>query len=179
MSIMSTPKAPKGFQMLQFPTRGGQSSNTYSMLSQVLPELLQQAQGAPGAFEGIEGPAQRQFEQITAPGIAQRYSGSGIGASSGMQNSLAAAGKDLSMDLASKRAGLMQQSMHNVLSLGDLLLGRPDTETMFAKKPPGFWQQMLGIGLPVAGAALGSFGGLGGAQLGAGIGSMLGRGFLN
>lgn len=177
MSI-ATPKAPKGFEMFQFPTRGGQSANTYSMLSQFFPELLQQAQGAPGAFDAIEQQGQNLFNQKIAPGIAQRYAGSGIGASSGMQNSLAAAGKDLTLGLQAQRANLMQNSMNNVMNLGRLLLENPDTETMFNKRDPkmSMWQQILGIGAPIAGGVLGGiFGGpmgaVGGAQLGSTLAS--------
>lgn len=180
MSI-ATPKIPKGFEMFQVPTRGGQSASTYSMLSNYFPELLQQAQGAPGAFDAIEKYGQDVFQQQIAPGIAQRYAGSGIGSSSGMQNSIAGAGGNLASQLVSKRSDLMQQSMRNVLSLGDLLLGNPDVETMFGRKQqkPNFLNQLLGIGFPIGGALLGGLGGLGGAKLGGTLGSTIGKSFLD
>lgn len=187
MSIMSGAKIPKGYEMFQVPTRGGQSASTYSMLSQFFPELLQQAKGAPGAFQAIEQQGQDLFNQKIAPGIASRYAGSGIGSSSGMQNSLAAAGKDFTLGLQAQRAELMNQSMQNVLSLGNLLLQRPDVETYVGQKQqkPSFWDQMLGIGLPIAGAGIGA--GLGyfagdpltGAKIGGKLGSSAASAFQN
>lgn len=182
MSIMSGSKLPKGFEMFQVPTRGGQSASTYSMLSNFFPELLQQTQGAPGAFQAIEQQGQDLFNQKIAPGIAQRYAGSGIGASSGMQNSIAAAGKDLTLGLQAQRANLMQQSMRNVLSLGDLLLQNPDQQTFFGRKEqkPSFWDQFLSMGLPIAGGIAGGFlGGPGGATIGSSLGATAARPFLN
>lgn len=179
MSILSTPKAPKGYDLLRFPTRGGQSAQTYSQLSQLFPEIMQQARGAPGAFEAMEAPAMRQFQQQIAPGIAQRYAGTGIGASSGMQNALANAGSNLAEDLAANRQNLMQQSMQNVLSLGDLLLRNPDEEFAFRQKGPSWWKQALGLAGPIAGAGLGGFlGGGTGGLLGLMGGTGFGRGFL-
>lgn len=184
MSAMAGLKLPKGFEMFQAPTRGGQSASTYSMLSNFFPELLQQAQGAPGAFDALEQQGQNLFSQKIAPGIAQRYAGSGIGASSGMQNALAAAGKDLTLGLQAQRADLMHRSMRNVLDLGSLLLSNPDVETYLGRKPQksNFWDQMLGLGLPIGGALLGGLvpgGGLGGAKLGGTLGSTIGKSFLD
>jgi hypothetical protein len=178
---------PKGFDMLQFPTRGGQSANIYNQLagglSAGLPDILQQlllsAQGQPAGFEDQEKYAMDLFQQKIAPQIAQRYAGSGISGSSGMQNALAGAGGNLAQSLKAQRSDLMQQSMKDVLSLGELLLGRPDVENVFQKKKSGFWDQLLGIGAPLIGAGIGGLfggpmGGLGGAQ----IGSAFGQSFL-
>lgn len=173
--------APKGFNVHQFASRGGQSADIYSMLAQAFPELLNQAKGAPGDFEAQEKQAQDYYNQQLAPGIAQRYAGSGIGASSGMQNSLTAGARGLTNDLYSKRQDLMSQSMQNVFHLGKLLLQNPDIENYYSKKQkgPSNWDQILGIGLPIAGAGLGAFGGLGGAQLGGLLGSKIGQSFLS
>jgi len=165
--MLATPKPPKGYDMIRFPTRGGQSANIYSQLSELFPELINQAKGAPGAFDAMEGQAMRQFNQQVAPNIAQRYAGSGIGSSSGMQNSLAAAGRDLTENLAARRQQLMQQSMQNVLGLGNILLSNPDEMNFLTPKGPKWWQQILGLGSPVAGAGIGGL-------LGGGIGSLLG-----
>lgn len=175
MSIL-TPKSPKGFEMFQVPTRAGQSASTYSMLSNFFPELLQQAQGAPGAFDALEQQGQNLFNQKIAPGIAQRYAGSGIGASSGMQNALAGAGKDLTLGLQAQRNQLMQNSMNNVMNLGNLLLSNPDYETYFGQKQPkrSIWDSILGIGLPAAGGVIG---GVTGGPQGAIAGMNIGQSF--
>jgi hypothetical protein len=173
---------PKGFNMQQFATRGGQSASTYSMLSQFFPELLQQAKGAPGAFDAQEGQAKDFFNQQLAPGIAQRYAGSGIGSSSGMQNSLTAGARGLTNDLYAQRQSLMNSSMQNVLGLGQLLLQNPDVENYYSQKQkgPSWWEKALGIGAPIAGAAVGGyFGGPTGAKLGATVGSQFGQSFLS
>ena len=175
---------PKGFQQHQFSTRGGQSAGIYQQLAQFFPELLTQAKGAPGAFEAQEKQATDFYNQQLAPGIAQRYAGSGIGASSGMQNSLTAGARGLTNDLYAQRQSLMQNSMNNVMNLGSLLLQNPDVENYYSqkKKGPSWWEQALGLGLPIAGAIGGGLipgGGLGGAKLGATIGSSIGQSFLS
>lgn len=175
---------PKGFNMSQFSTRGGQSADIYSQLAQAFPELLAQAKGAPGAFEAQEGQAKDFYNQKLAPGIAQRYAGSGIGSSSGLQNSLTAGARGLTNDLYSQRQELMQNSMRNVLSLGDLLLQRPDVENYYSQKQkgPSGWNQAIGIGAPIVGATLGLIPGfgpmIGGPVGGAKTGYEFGKAFL-
>lgn len=191
MSAMATPKAPKGYDLLKFPTRGGQSADIYSQLAggvqQGLPDILQQllgqARGAPGAFQASEQQAMDQFNQQIAPGIAQRYAGSGISGSSGMQNALAGAGGNLAQSLQSQRQELMQRSMQDVLRLGELLFSQPDLENYFRPKEQGFdWTKKFGggakgaLGGAATGASIGSiFPGIGtavGAGVGAGIGGL-------
>ena len=183
MSAMTGLKLPKGYEQYSLPTRGGQSADIYSQLAQMFPEMLGQAQGMPGgAFDAIEGKARQDFSRKTAPGIANRYAGSGIGSSSGMQNSLAAAGQDLELGLAGKRLDYMDKSMDRVLKLGELLLGNPDVEQYYGGQDEdqgsSWWEKLLGIGLTGLGAGVGSIGGLGGAKLGAQAGATLGKGFL-
>jgi len=152
--------------------------------SQGLPDVLQQimsrAKGDPSAFEGMEKGALNQFNQQIAPGIAQRYAGSGISGSSGMQNAIAGAGANLADQLYSKRQDLMHRSMRDVLSLGDLLL-KPDQQGYFGGEEdegPAWWEQALGIGLPVLGGIGGAFlGGPAGAAAGATIGGQIGSSF--
>jgi hypothetical protein len=180
MSILSTPKAPKGFEMFQFPTRGGKSADIYSQLSgDVFQNLLRSAQNPDTSAQEKYG--MDVFNQQIAPGIAQRYAGSGISGSSGMQNALAGAGGNLASKLQSERQNLMHQSMQDVLGLGNLLLQNPDIENYYSEKKGSggdFWNKALGFGLPVLGGVAGGiFGGPMGAAAGASLGSGLGSAF--
>lgn len=169
MSILNTPKIPKGFSMYSLPTMGGGQKDIYEMLKgqfqggagDVYQKLFGLASGNEGMFEQLEAPALRQFQQQIAPGIAQRYAGGGIGASSGMQNSLASAGANLAQDLQAQRTGIMERSMQNVLGLGNMLLGMPTQQFGLVQK-----QNTLNQLLNILGIAGGQFGGTyGGAKL--------------
>ncbi len=176
---MSALGAPKGFEMLQFPTRGGKAADIYSQLGgDYFQRLLSMAQGGPQMWE-LEKYGQDVFNQQIAPGIASRYAGKGIGASSGMQNAIAGAGANLASGLAATRQDLMNQSVQNVLSLGNLLLGNPDAENLFQRKEKNKWlEKILGIGAPIAGAGLGFIPGFpGGPVGGAMIGNQIGQAF--
>lgn len=133
MTMSANPKIPKGFGMYSLPTMGGGQADIYNMLKSgfeggggdVYKNLFGLAQGKSDLFQQLEAPALRQFQQQIAPQIAGRYAGSGISGSSGMQNSLAAAGQSLAENLQAQRMGLMERSMQNVLGLGNTLLGTP------------------------------------------------------
>lgn len=170
-----------GYEALQFPTRGGRAADIYSSMGgDLYNRLLSMSHGSPEMFQNLEAPAMAQFHQQIAPQIAQRYAGSGIGASSGMQNSLAGAGANLALGLQGQRNALMQQSMQDVLNLGNLLLSRPDVENVYQKEAAPWWHQALGIGLPIAGGLVGgAFGGVPGAIAGSKVGSMAGQSFLS
>lgn len=178
---------PKGYELFSVPTRGGQSADIYSQIAgsmkgglpDILQNLLGMARGDSGMFSAMEKPAMRQFEEQIAPGIANRYAGSGIGASSGMQNSLASAGKNLAEDLQAQRSAMMERSMSRVLALGDMLLSNPDMQQGLVRKQPAWWQQGLGMASPIAGGVAGGlFAGPMGALAGGQIGSSFGQGFL-
>jgi hypothetical protein len=185
MSAMAGLKLPKGFEQYSLPTRGGQSADIYSKLFSMFPEMMQNAQGGGSGFDAIEGQARQDFSRKTAPGIANRYAGSGIGASSGMQNSLAAAGQDLELGLAGKRIDYMDKSMQRVLQLGNILLKNPDIGFGYQRTDEddgsSTWDKILGIGLPIAGAAAGFIPGfgpmIGGPAGGAAIGGTIAKGF--
>lgn len=174
---------PSGYEMLQVPTRGGRSADIYNQLSgQHFQNLLGMSRGDPSFFQANEKYAQDIFNQQIAPGIANRYAGSGIGASSGMQNAIAGAGANLSSQLAAQRQNLMLKAAHEVNNLGDILLSRPDIETYLteggggANKP--WWQTGLEYGLPVVGGIAGGFlGGPAGAAAGFQMGRTIGGAF--
>ena len=70
--------------------------------------------GEEGAFEDYEAPYKQQFEQETIPGIAERFAGMGTGGSqnsSGMQQTMGQAGRELTQNIASLRGGLQQNAM--------------------------------------------------------------------
>lgn len=153
MSIITSGKSPKGYNVFQYRPRGGLSEDVYKKLAQAFPELLDQAKGSPEAFSKIEAPALRQFSREIAPNIAQRYAGMGASGSSGLNNSLASAGQDLAENLQAKRHEYMHNSMRNVLDLSNLLIQNPDEETAFMQKPEKklpWWKGLLSTGINAA-----------------------------
>lgn len=160
-------KPPKGYGAYSLPTMGGGQADIYNLLKNqfqggagdIYQKLFGMARGDAGTFDQLEAPALRQFQEQIAPQIAQRYAGSGISGSSGLNNSLAGAGANLAENLQGQRLGLMQQSMHDVLHLGDLLLGTPTQQYgLYQKENQGRdWMQLLGsLGTQIGGGYLGS-----------------------
>lgn len=178
--------APEGYSAYSLPTMGGGQQDIYNMLKgafmgqpsqggagDVYKNLLSMAQGKSDAFEQLEAPALAQFQQQIAPGIAQRYAGSGIGSSSGMQNAIAGAGANLAQNLQGQRMGLMQQSIHDVLGLGNMLLGMPTQQFGLAQNPTGMadFMRLLGnVGAQAAGTYFGNKFARGGGSSGIGGG---------
>lgn len=163
MSILSTPKPPKGYSQYSLPTMGGGQKEIYDLLSSnlsggipnVLQQLLGQAQGKEGSFAPQEQQAMNFFNQQLAPQIAQRYAGSGIGSSSGMQNSLAGAAGNITTNLAAQRQNLMQQSIRDILGIGEHLLGTQTQQYGLVKKDNPLNQLMQLLGIVGSGAASG------------------------
>lgn len=185
-------KAPSGYQMFELPSRGGRSADIYNQLALgaqgAIPDILKQksalATGSPEQFAQLEAPALRQFQQQIAPGIASRYAGSGIGASSGMQNSIAGAGADLAERLQAQRLGIMHQSMNDILGLSNFLLSNPESQFGLVEgQPKTNWLGAIApFALGAAGAGLGFMGGgpagaLTGLKLGSGLGSGFSQGY--
>ena len=120
------------------------------------------------SFAAIEAPARRGFQQQTIPDILERFSGKGAGASSGLQQTLGAAGTELETGLAGQRAGMQQSAVQQLLShfLGQAQLGL-GTQTFENVMQPGRegWLGQL-------------FGGLTGGGFGQGLGQAAGRRFF-
>lgn len=149
------------------------------MFSQLGPESYTSrlAGGDQSMFEEMEAPAMRQFQQLQGQN-ASRFSGMGMGSrhGSGFQNFQNQASSDFAQDLASKRQGLQQQAIKDLMSMSNDLLGNAQSEP----EEQSFWQKLLGgvdwsaLG-GAAGSAIGSavpgigtaIGGLAGASLGA------------
>lgn len=142
--------------------------------------LSRLASGDQSLFGEMEAPALRQFSELQG-NLASRFSGMGMGArrSSGFQNTSNQAASSFAQDLQSRRQELQRQALMDLMGLSNTLLGqRPYEQFLYEKKKP-FWQQLLGGGLPIAGAAIGgAFGGPAGAMVGGQIGSTAGQAFL-
>lgn len=130
-------------------------------LQQLYPQAFENLQGilsgSPESMRAFEEPALRQFEQQIVPGIMERLGASagshGGLSSSGLQQTLGAAGRDLSTNLAAQRAGLQNQALSQLGSLGNIGLGQSFIPT-YQQATPGF----LGGLAPSAGQAVGQYG---------------------
>lgn len=128
----------------------------------------------PNLMSQFEKPMMRQFNEQVVPGMAERFSGSGMGSrnSSSFQNQMGQAGQRLSEGLGAQRAQLKQGAMNQILQMLGISQD-PSQENIFMEGQPGAGAglfQGLGQGLGQAGGAmLGgmpglNFGGFGGGQ---------------
>jgi hypothetical protein len=104
------------------------------------------AAGDESTFNDIEAPAYRSFAEQQG-GVASRFSGmGGTGArkSSGFQNTMTAGSSNLAQDLQSKRFGMQNQAIKDLMSMSQSLLNNEPYENYIEKKKPSFWEQMLG-----------------------------------
>lgn len=151
------------------------------MFQNVSPDsyLSRLAGGDESLFEQMEAPAFRQFQQLQS-GLASQFSGAGMGArrGSGFQNAANQQTSDFAQDLASRRQGLQQQAIRDLVGMSHTLLGeRPYEQFLYEKqKKPGInWG---GLGGAAAGGIGGFFlGGPAGAMTGAGLGYNVGSSF--
>ncbi len=89
----------------------------------------------PEFFKAFEAPLQRQFEEETIPGLANRFASMGSGGSLGstaFRNQLAREGSNLSTNIAALRGGMQQQGVNQSLQ--------------YAQQPFQNLLQLLGIG---------------------------------
>lgn len=162
MAAMEGLKLPKGYSSYNLPTMGGGQKELYDLFKgqvsggvpDVFQKLLGMARGDQGTFSQMEAPLMRQFEQEILPGIAQRYAGHGISGSSGMQNSLSNAATNLGTNLQAQRSDLMRQSMHDVLGIGQNLLGMQTQQSGLVQN-----KSVINDLLKLLGGGLGSLGG--------------------
>lgn len=142
--------------------------------------LSKLAGGDQSQYGEMEAPALRQFNELQG-GIASRFSGMGTGGrrSSGFQNTMNQASSNFAQDLQSKRMGLRNQAIQDLMGMSNQLLNqRPQQTTLNPKQSSqsngsSGWGGLIGAGL---GAGAGFFvggpaGAMGGAQLGYGIGN--------
>lgn len=161
-------KAPKGYSWAQQFTPE-QMDLFQQLFSNLSPGsyLSRLAGGEQGMFDEMEAPALRQFNEIQG-GIASRFSGMGMGArrSSGFQNTINQASSNFAQDLQSKRQGLQQQAIKDLMGLGNDLLGQKPYS--LAEKPQSGWSKFAeAFGGAIPGAIAGFAGNPGGfAQAG-------------
>lgn len=73
----------------------------------------------PGAYEDFERPYLENFEQKIVPGITERFAGAGALSSSGLNQSIAQAGRGLQTDLAAQRANLKSGAINQLQQFGN------------------------------------------------------------
>lgn len=104
--------------------------------------------GGPEAFEAFFAPTRRSFEQQTLPTIAERFTGTfgtGSNRSSGFNQALGQAGRELEENMAAQRAGLQSGALQQLLQLlGPALSPRQYQYTK--PRQPGFLEN-LGSGV--------------------------------
>lgn len=164
MSVLGNlSKPPKGFSQYSLPAMGPGQTDIYGLLKNnfmqgggnALQNLLGMAGGDQSAFSQLEAPMMQKFQREILPGIANRYSGSGISSSSGMQNAMATAATDFGTNMQAQRMNMMQQSIRDVLGLGEHLLGTPTQQFGLVKKDNIVNQLMQLLGMVGGGAASG------------------------
>lgn len=134
------------------------------------------AGGDQGAFEQMEAPAMRQFQELQGQN-ASRFSGAGMGArrSSGFQNQMTQDTSNFAQDLASKRMTLQSQALKDLMGISESLLGQSPYKKFLVKKDEQKtgWGGLIGAGLGAAGGffAGGPAGAMAGAKLGQSVGS--------
>lgn len=118
--------------------------------------------GGDEAYNLMEGPIMQKYQQEIMPGIAERFAGMGTGGSlgsSGLNNSLAQAGRNLGTDLGGIRAQMQMQALPQALNYAQ----QPYTNKLGGLGVRGIMpyqtqakQGLLGGLLPGLGGALGT-----------------------
>ncbi len=148
-----------------------------SMFSNVSPDSYTSrlAGGDRSAFEQMEAPAMRQFNELQG-NIASRFSGMGSGArrSSGFQNQMSAAGSNFAQDLQSRRQELQRQALQDLMGMSTTLLGQQPYETYLTPPKQSFLSQLMSGGANMVGGALGGLSAGGGNPLGGIAGGLSG-----
>jgi hypothetical protein len=129
------------------------------------------AAGDPSAFEQMEAPAMRQFQDLQGQ-TASRFSGMGMGArkGSGFANEMNQATSDFAQDLQSKRQALSRQAIQDMMSMSNDLLSYE-----FKKpKKKKWWEKLIEGGGGLVGAGIGA---LTGGPMGMAIGANVGNAF--
>lgn len=180
-------KIPKGFSTGRLQQYTPEQMGLFQqMFSHTAPgsQLSRQAAGDTSAFAPQEELAMRDFQNFQGQ-LGSRFSELAPGAmsarrGSGFQNAATQGSQDFALQLAAQRQQLQRQALADLMGIsGSLLEQRPYEQFLIKKQPKqSFLSRLMGIGAPIAGAALGgAFGGPGGAMLGGQIGSAVGAGF--
>ena len=125
-----------------------QMSGMAGPMGQGMDYLNQQMQGYAQGQSPMEKMAQQNFQQNTAPGIAERYAGSGAGSSGGFGQQMGAAGKDLELQMAGMRDQQQSNAFTQMMSMLQNVQGqqpfanirRPEEQGMGTGMASGFMQ---------------------------------------
>ncbi len=131
-------------QIIQSLGGGGQAGQGYEASLKHLMGILS---GSQESFQSIEEPARRGFQEQTIPDILERFSGAGARSSSGLQQTLAGAGRGLERDLAQQRGGMKEnavmQLLSNFINQSQIGLGTQTSENIHRPSQPGFLQELI------------------------------------
>ncbi len=153
-------RIPSGFKKSVVQNYTPEAMGLYQQMFQhVSPDsyLSRLAGGDESLFNEIEAPAMRQFSQLQG-NLASRFSGMGMGGrhSSGFQNTANQAASNFAQDLQSRRQGLMQQAIKDLMGLSHTLMNeQPYDVDLVEKKEKKKGFNWGGLG----GAAIGGVGG--------------------
>jgi hypothetical protein len=124
---LSTKTKQQNQKLEEYFNKGIETSPLYGAGSDFLQNLLG---GGANAFSNFEAPYLQQFQQQTAPGIAERFTGMGTGggaqSSSALNQTLAQAGSGLQNQLASLHGNLQMQALPQALGYAQ----QPYTNTL-------------------------------------------------
>ncbi len=138
-------------------SKGINKNPLYQQGSSYLQNLLS---GNPEAYQDFEAPYMQNFNEVIAPGIAERFAGVGTGAgglnSSALANSLAQAGRSLQTDLAGLRSSQQMNAANQALGYAQ----QPYSNTLAGLGVQGFQNYerpgqpsfMTGIGSGILGS---------------------------
>lgn len=174
-------KIPKGMEMARIQNFTPEMMQLFQqMIGNLGPDsfLSKIAGGDQSAFEEMEAPAHRQFNEKIG-GLASRFSGQGMGArrSSGFQNESSAAASNFAQDLQSRRVDMRNQAMRDLQSMGnELLRQKPYNQSLVEEETP-WWKEMISGAMPYIGAGIGSLAGPAGTAIGGAAGSYFGNKF--
>jgi hypothetical protein len=100
---------------------GGQGDITQNQNYQTGQDWLQSLFNDPNFFQSFEAPLQRQFQEETVPGLANRFASMGSGGALGstaFRNQLGREGSNLSTNIAALRGGMQQQAIPQLQAYG-------------------------------------------------------------
>lgn len=136
--------------------------------------------GDDSAYQLMEAPIMQRYNQEIMPGIAERFAGMGTGGSlgsSGLNNSLAQAGRSLGTDLGGIRAQMQMAALPQALSYAQQpyanKLGGLGVRAFMpyqTQAKPGLFDSILpGIGSTIGTSLAGPLGGILGGIFGTGV----------
>lgn len=128
-----------------------------SLFPHVGPEsqIAKLARGEPGAFEQLEAPAHRQFQEKIGE-LGHRFGGRGMSTqmTSGRNLEATQAASDFAQKLQADRLGLQREAFKDLGSMAQMLMGQRPFERGLVEKPKSFGQE---LGIAAAPGAMEAF----------------------